>query len=407
MKSTVRTKTVLPTMLVGLCLAWACSPAARTLPPAPDIPDGARLSRQARAQLVAARAAVDSRPDALDVRMQLAATFETNNLTTLAEQTLEQIVRFDPEQARAWYHLARLRDLNDDPQGGLEAFGQVARKTSTHAPLFWRTGLLHLELGQTDQAEAAFQRAIEIAPSDPSGHAGQARVALLRDDPAEAIRILEYLLERAPGDAGISQLLARALRSNGQQERAAEVAASARGATSLYQVDPWLQEFTIPRAMDIAELLEASANLLNAGRSQQALRMLLPALREHPGDVGLVARATGAYLQLGQHDRALELLDAADRPDRPNFRIEYNRGLVRHEMGLYPEAADSFSRATELAPDAAEAWAWLAMARAGQGRFDLARQALSRLVRLEADHPLIARVQQRITELSGSSDEQG
>lgn len=77
------------------------------------------------------------------------------------------------------------------------------------------------------------------------------------------------------------------------------------------------------------------------------------------------------YLSLRQWDRAMDDLLRGSRLDPANYGIWYHLGIVRFARGDFDGAADAFTRAQPLAPDAGELagstdWLWMSLARAGR-----------------------------------------
>ena len=329
-------------------------------------------------------AKVEDEPDRIGHRMQLAGVYEANGARELAGEVYEQIVELDPENSRAWYHLARLRQVSGDTDGALAAFEAVManKNEEPHPPLHWRRGRLHLELGNLDEAESAFRRAMDLAPDDPSGRFGLAEIALERENVAEAVAALQALDEAYSGDVMVTTLLARALRRSGEEEKATEVEATKGTGSRIYIRDPWLAEIAQQHVLGKKEILGQAEAYLKAGNPQAAMGLLHPALEKEPTDLGLLGRATDALVQMGQLDQALKMLVDAKKRLPETYRLELNLGIVLHYKRDLPKAIAALTRATELAPVASEGHFCLARALADAGQVEKALESTETAIEL-------------------------
>lgn len=83
-------------------------------------------------------------------------------------------------------------------------------------------GRAWLAAGDLGSAAGYFRDAIRVHPTDPASYVRLGEIYLERDDPAEAIEVLEAGLEQRPGHAAIVRHLAEALERSGDRQAAAE-----------------------------------------------------------------------------------------------------------------------------------------------------------------------------------------
>jgi Flp pilus assembly protein TadD len=118
---------------------------------------------------------------------------------------------------------------------------------------------------------------------------------------------------------------------------------------------------------DGAAALSYAKNLKAMGRKKEALAILQQTHpqnsqnREHLSEYGRLA------LDLGQVSTAKSLLERADDPAKPDWRVISARGTVLAKEGQYKEAIAYFERARALAPGQASILNNLAMAHAMNG----------------------------------------
>src|SRR5262245_50207936 len=127
-----------------------------------------------------ARAAVSAAPRDRDANRALAQVLDANELDALAEEVWLRVTELDANDARAWYHLARVRERRGESAPALEALERALALAPDYAPAHARAGRLLLESGLLDEAESALGRALALDPGLPSVAMGLARLELLR-----------------------------------------------------------------------------------------------------------------------------------------------------------------------------------------------------------------------------------
>jgi Flp pilus assembly protein TadD len=139
---------------------------------------------------------------------------------------------------------------------------------------------------------------------------------------------------------------------------------------------------------DPTAALNYAKNLKAMGRKKEALAVLQQAHvyhaknREHLSEYGRLA------LDLGQDSTAAQLLERADDPANPDWRVISARGTAMAKQGRYKEAIPFFERALALAPNQASVLNNLALAHAMDGEAKKAEELL-RLAEKTADDPRV------------------
>ncbi len=108
-----------------------------------------------------------------------------------------------------------------------------------------------------------------------------------------------------------------------------------------------------------------------ARQFREAIATLTQGLRDAPNNPMLLRWRGHRYLSIREMDRALADLERGFRIDSTNYGILYHLGIVRFARGEFSKAADMFSRAQPLAPEAGELagstdWLWMSLQRAGR-----------------------------------------
>ena len=363
-------------------------------------------------------AALRAAPAVADNWGALAMALEANGLTTQARDMYaigtSTSTTMPAAHGRWWYHLARLRSREGDTEAALAAFDQAIALSPDYVPARWRRGQLLLDRGDLGDAEAAFTVAVNLAPSDPAGAVGLARVQLAQGKPAEAATVLEAVIARAPTLRYAYQVLGTAYRALGRERDAADAMAVGASGEPAW-VDSWLDEVGAFRRGFAATLKEATA-LSVEGRYADAITLLERLRAERPDDRELLTYLGGIYATAGRSDDAKRLLGEVLRVAPENFDATMNlatahlfartydeadrlvaraatlragdgdavrlRGVVAWRRGRLDDAERWLAEAAAANPQDAKALGWLGTVRLERGRTDAAlaafRQALAR-----------------------------
>ncbi len=117
-------------------------------------------------------------------------------------------------------------------------------------------------------------------------------------------------------------------------------------------------------------------NLKASGNKQQALVVLQEAHRHNPMNRDLNSEYGRLALEHDQFSAAQKLLEAADDPGNPDWRVISARGAVLAKQGRHGEAIPFFERALAVSPDNPSVMNNLAMANAMEGRPGKAEELL-------------------------------
>ena len=140
-----------------------------------------------------------------------------------------------------------------------------------------------------------------------------------------------------------------------------------------------------PRDPDKA--LAYARNLKALGEKRQALAVLQQASNFNAGHRGLNSEYGRLALELDQVSLAQRLLEAADDPANPDWRIISARGTVLAKLGSYRDAIPLYERALALAPNQPSILNNLALAHAMEGQADKAEPLLRRAAAADGKTP--------------------
>ena len=122
--------------------------------------------------------------------------------------------------------------------------------------------------------------------------------------------------------------------------------------------------------------LNYARNLKAMGRKQEALGVLQAAYLYNGDKPDYLSEYGRLALDLGQIAAAAQLLESADDPTRPDWRVASARGTVLAKQGQYKESIPFYERAREMAPSQSSVLSNLAMAYAMDGQAEKAEELL-------------------------------
>lgn len=126
-------------------------------------------------------------------------------------------------------------------------------------------------------------------------------------------------------------------------------------------------------------------NLKALGEKQEALLVLRSSVDMNPQHRGILSEYGRLALEFDQISLAQKLLERADDPLRPDWRVVSARGTVFAKQGLYSDAIPFYERAMELAPDKASVLNNLALAYTMEGKQAKAEPLLRRAAAIGKD----------------------
>lgn len=151
--------------------------------------------------------------------------------------------------------------------------------------------------------------------------------------------------------------------------------------------------------------LAYARNLKAMGEKRQALAVLQQASNFNAAHRGLNSEYGRLALELDQVSVAQRLLEHADDPANPDWRVISARGTVFAKQGSYAQAIPLYERALALAPNQASILNNLALAHAMEGHADRAEALLKRAAIAEGKDPRVNQNLALVLGLQGKYDE--
>ena len=233
--------------------------------------------------------------------LELASTaYEDAGKTPEAVHALRQAILRDPRNVNFYLDFASLCLAHQSFQVGIDVVSDGMRVRPEAAQLYLARGVLYVQLADYEKAEADFERAHELDPSQSLSSAAQGLAAVQQNDIGRALDAVQKKLANKPNDAYLLYLQADFLTQKG--------------------VDPGTPEFEKAHAVGQEGSLVAAI----ARRSPRCPRKALPADRSIPG-----------------RDRAVQE-GAGKRPQRSDYRLPPDSGPAKS----WAETGDSRSSET-------------------------------------------------------------
>lgn len=240
---------------------------------------------------------------------------------------LEELVRANPGDPDLRVAIADAYLASGDAQRAIGQYSEALKGVEDHKGALLGLGRAHAKLGHHEQAIEHFNRVVEIGMQGDMPRLDQQLEAALfylgqihldLDDPEAAIDALTQAIGLAPTDADAIYLLGRAYQENGDHEEAIT-----RFERAVQFVPDWVEAY-----QDMAFSYEALGDT---------------AAREYPD--GMLA------LLAGDHDEAIEHLEAAAETDPENANAFWGLGAAYEMVRKSDEALAAYQQALVADPD--------------------------------------------------------
>lgn len=156
---------------------------------------------------------------------------------------------------------------------------------------------------------------------------------------------------------------------------------------------------------DAQSALNYARNLKAQGEKQQSLAILQQASASNPTNKAIAGEYGRLALEYNHVTLAEKLLEQADDPVKPDWKIVSARGTVFAKQNQYSKAIPLFERALQLAPEQPSVMSNLALAYAMEGNVEKAEPLLRRAAALGGDDARVNQNLALVLGLQGKYDE--
>lgn len=116
-----------------------------------------------------------------------------------AQQAFQLAVEYDPDEVRAQTYLGHCYAKGGDFAAAVDPYLHVCSITPDDPVGFYNLGICYEKSGQSDQAQKAFERSLQLKPDLAQAHYYMARLAEATKDKPQAINHWRMVRDRMPG----------------------------------------------------------------------------------------------------------------------------------------------------------------------------------------------------------------
>jgi tetratricopeptide (TPR) repeat protein len=234
-------------------------------------------------------------------------------------------------------------------------------------------GRVLLRQSKFDESEAAFKKALDLNPDLVTPYLNLGSIYLAKDEGKEAISLYEGIIQERPRFVQAYVALGAIYEMQGNQQRALETYEKA------LQVNPG----SAPAANNVAWIL------LDRGKDlKRAFDLASMAKERMPDDPRVAATLGRALIAEGLYSQAVNELTYATEAQPPSSELYKYLGLACWKSGDTDQARQAYHKAVEINPEDLGAWYELARLDRTEGRLEDASAHLDKLLALKPDYGL-------------------
>jgi tetratricopeptide (TPR) repeat protein len=261
-------------------------------------------------------------PDAETLQL-VSNAYEAIGDTTRAVGALRQAILLEPRNVSLYLDFANIAFAHQSFQVGINVINDAIGLQPGAAPLYVARGVLYVQLGDYEKAEADFERASELDPSQSLSAAAQGLAAAQANDLDRALVTVKEKLARKPNDAILLYVQADILAQKGPEPGTPEFRMALSSARKAVSLQP-----SLAAARGVLAKL-----YLQAGQNQQAIEQCRKALASDPKDQTALYRLIQALRKAGTKEEIPELLkrlamlrEETAREERERYRYKLIEG---------------------------------------------------------------------------------
>lgn len=324
-------------------------------------------------------------PDYAPAYERLGLLLIDRNAPREAADLFQQMIRLRPNDPQGYIGVAKVELALERPESAAKWLSQAIAVAPANTEAHYLLGRAYRRLGLREEAEVELARgkgAEIVWLSDPwladiararTTHTARLELAtdlIERGQPAEAIRMLEALLEREPHNINVMNNLSVAYLQLGRLDDAERV---------------------LKRALDVEggryALHDAMARVLAAkGELRAALAHAEEAARLAPTTGRAVFTKGFVLTRLGRYQEALETFQRVAKLDARNPDVHINIGRLLGQLGRWDEAVTALKHAVAYRPQSVEIRYDLGIAYNRTGRFEEAFDTFRAALDLDPDN---------------------
>lgn len=263
-----------------------------------------------------------SSPDAQTLELASAA-YEDAHDTERAVDALRQAILLNPQNVLLYVDFAAISATHQSFQVGINVVNDGIHLQPNAAPLYFARGVLYVQLAEYEKAQADFEEAYDLDPSQSLSVAAQGLAAVQQNDLSHALADVQEKLQHKPADPILLYLQADVLSQQGAAPGSAEFQTAMRSAKQAVALRPALG----PARSVLAKLY------LQSGQYPEAAAQCRKALEIDPKDQTALYHLIQALRKTDKKDEIPELLkrlallrQQATNEEREQYRYKLVEG---------------------------------------------------------------------------------
>ena len=310
--------------------------------------------------ILASQSLVNRQPSSADAWTELAARLLANRFFVQAAHCYEAAIRLEAGWERHYLHGIALESVN--ATGAQQAFEEAVLLHQEYPPVYARLALCHEAMGEDEFAARDWRRVLELEPKNYAAQLGLARIAMGKNNLQEARQAAQQAVLSEPSQREAHILLIQIFSRLGNQFKAAEhqqLLADCRG-TEFSLHDPILAR--VEAFQTVHEFVRVSREADRAVREGDLQAMIVASeklVELQPNYATPAVNLGTAIGDLGQAQKAIELLQEATQQFPESARAHLNLGLILARSGQMIAARSSLERAVQVKPDYAQGYLYL------------------------------------------------
>lgn len=275
---------------------------------------------------------LERNPDVPTLELASSA-YEDAGDTDRAVGALRQAILLDPMNVHPYLDFAAISAAHQSFQVGINIVNDGIALNPKAAQLYFARGVLYIQIGQYDNAQADFEKAYELDPSQSLSVAAQGLAAAEANDLDRALATVRAKLERRPNDPVLLYLEADVLTQKGAEPGSPDFQLAMRSAKKAVSLKPALG----PARAVLAKLY------LQSGQYGESADQCRKALEIDPKDQTSLYRLIQALRNTGKNDEIPDLLKSlallrqeATKEEREHSRFKLVEGDFDRTQGPAP-----------------------------------------------------------------------
>ena len=261
------------------------------------------------------------------------------------------------------YYLGLVAEAEGETDVAIHKLEQAKELREDYPPTWLRLGDLYMTAGRYEEAREAFQKYVELRPTDALGHGGLGRLANVQGEAEQAIAHLEQAKQLEPKDYRVFHALGQLYRDVGQAEQGDALIAQAEAIPKAIRLKDqrWDEVNALSTSIEAErQRLHADLDIGNISGALETGRLLIQRAPKNPLVHVDIARAHRAE---GRYDKAVAAARHALQLQHDNIDAQTLLAILLHDQrwddpDKLKEARVEADQAVKLDPTADRAW-WI------------------------------------------------